>query len=436
MLYAMLVAALLSVAALGLERVATVLGRPRRWVWVAAISASIILPLVTLFGLNVAGGQTTILPVGAGRVVRGALQPLVASGTPTGGTSITNLNVLLVGTWFAASAVLLLGLFRSHRELSAARSGWGSATPSVLGLSGVELPLRLSDDFGPAVIGWRRSEIVLPRWLLDIPPVERSLVLLHESEHLRAGDVRLYLAGRLATVCVPWLLPLWWQLHRLRLAVEIDCDARVLRRGVDSSRYGRLLLEVGRRRSPTPLSAALAEPVSHLERRIRAMIETSPRYRWLHAGVAASVALVFVVLACESPTPQAGDSAVATEPDATVENANSTPRADAETGVDADPAYIARDEEPKLLNAPDLHRAMQDAYEPFREAGDDYTVSMYMFVDADGRVSRAVVQRSSGRAEVDEAAIAVTLKGRWEPARSDGEPIGVWVVLPLEFRTN
>src|SRR4051812_25005479 len=72
---------------------------------------------------------------------------------------------------------------------------------------------------------------------------------------------------------MPWNVPLWWQLGRLRFAVEIDCDARVLRRGYDVSRYGETLVVVGERQSATiGMVAAMAKPRSLLERRIRNML--------------------------------------------------------------------------------------------------------------------------------------------------------------------
>ena len=35
----------------------------------------------------------------------------------------------------------------------------------------------------------------------------------------------------MAVVLMPWNLPLWWQWRRLRFAIEVDCDARVLASG-------------------------------------------------------------------------------------------------------------------------------------------------------------------------------------------------------------
>ena len=103
----------------------------------------------------------------------------------------------------------------------------------------------------------------------------------------------------------PWNPALWWQLRRLRLAVEADCDARVLRRRADVRAYGSVLLEVGRRASRGRLAAAaaFAEPVSTLERRIRIM--TAPRVRrpLLRAAGLGALAAALAVAACEAPAP-------------------------------------------------------------------------------------------------------------------------------------
>ena len=82
--------------------------------------------------------------------------------------------------------------------------------------------------------------------------------------------VTLMTAG-LAAVLLPWNLPVWWQLRRLRLAIEVDCDARVVRRGGDLRQYASLLIEVGRRRAGggSPL-LALAGPASFLSTACRA----------------------------------------------------------------------------------------------------------------------------------------------------------------------
>jgi len=55
------------------------------------------------------------------------------------------------------------------------------------------------------------------------------MVIAHEQSHLAAHDPLLLIVALFLLVLMPWNLPLWWQLHRLRYAIEVDCDSRVLR---------------------------------------------------------------------------------------------------------------------------------------------------------------------------------------------------------------
>jgi hypothetical protein len=166
----------------------------------------------------------------------------------------------------------------------------------------------LSPSTGPVVIGLRRPEIVLPRWLLDRSPAEQRVVLDHEAEHIKAGDA-LVLAGACAAVAVmPWNAALWYMLSRIRLAVELDCDARVLRRGVSVSTYGTLLIDLAEQALPLGLTAAaLADDASHLHQRIIAMKPQIPRFALLRAGSAAVVGLVALLAACETTMPTESD---------------------------------------------------------------------------------------------------------------------------------
>jgi hypothetical protein len=162
----------------------------------------------------------------------------------------------------------------------------------------------VSPDTGPAVVGLLRGQIVLPEWSLQGGAAERRLVLDHELEHIRAGDVRLLALGLLLAVLVPWNLALWWQLRRLRLAVEVDCDARVLRRSADVAAYGAVLLEVGRRTVRERMAAAaFAEPISTLERRIRIMTASPVRRPLLRGAAFGVLALALLAAACETPGP-------------------------------------------------------------------------------------------------------------------------------------
>src|SRR5690606_36406073 len=90
---------------------------------------------------------------------------------------------------------------------------------------------------------------VVPAWVLELDAELRGLLLRHERAHAAAGDPRVLLAGLFLVAAMPWNPIVWLQLIRLRNAIELDCDARVLSAGADPERYGSLLIEVGRRRS-------------------------------------------------------------------------------------------------------------------------------------------------------------------------------------------
>ena len=103
---------------------------------------------------------------------------------------------------------------------------------------------------------------------------------------------------------MPWNLPLWWQLRRLRYAIEVDCDARVLDGGIDPTHYGETLISVGERQSAyVGAVAAMSESKSFLEERIRIMI--SKPVRWRRAGIAAlaGVSLGLTALAAQVSPP-------------------------------------------------------------------------------------------------------------------------------------
>ena len=173
------------------------------------------------------------------------------------------------------------------------------------------VPVLVSNEMGPALVGAVSPAIVVPEWALAMDPAQIALMLRHEQEHRRAGDGRLLAAAHLALVVMPWNVALWWQLLRLRVAVELDCDARVLR-DADARSYGDLLLEVARpRRRPRLIAVtAFAERASQLERRIRFVARQRDRAaRGTRVG-AALVALATVTAAWVSPKPSVPARAV------------------------------------------------------------------------------------------------------------------------------
>src|SRR5690606_31631657 len=212
---------------------------------------------------------------------------------------------------------------------------------------------------GPAVLGWLRGTVVLPEWALRLKPGWRRLVVAHERQHVRAYDPALLALGVFALALFPWNAALWWQVRRLRLAVEMDCDERVLREHPDVSAYGGLLLEVRRRAAlANALLAALSEPRSFLGRRVRRRVGGPGRRRVAQVAGLAVVTAGVLVLACQTPVPDRLVGAPDPEADVVVEIESPSRGAD----LAKQPAVTPYTNAPELKNRAEVQRALEQYY--------------------------------------------------------------------------
>jgi len=318
MLYCVAIAILFGVVGEALERALHLAGRATRWAWVAALAGSYLVPAAAWLRPSAFGALPVPLaqPVVAGlRATAGPSDPQPAGGAPLAPVrsfSLGDLDAALTWAWGLSAAALLFSLSAAALRLAALRRRWRRAT--VDGRA-----VLVSDNVGPAVAGLWRPRVVLPDWALRLSDHDRRLMLAHEDEHVRARDPWLLAGATAVLLLTPWNPVVWWQVRRLRLAVEMDCDARVLARGGDTPEYAELLLRVGQRRARLPLGApALGEPVSFLGRRIRRMVTDLPRWRWAGATAASMVAVAVIIAACEAPRPvglrAARDASAVVEP--------------------------------------------------------------------------------------------------------------------------
>ena len=144
--------------------------------------------------------------------------------------------------------------------------------------------------------------------------------MLHEREHLTARDPQILTTATLLFALFPWNAPLAWMLRRLRFAMEVDCDARVVRGGADPASYGEALLYVSQRQAPAPAtSIALIERPSQLERRINIMFASPRRYPALIAGLSLALASYCLAAAAKIEAPANIDRIGATQACASAE---------------------------------------------------------------------------------------------------------------------
>lgn len=212
----------------------------------------------------------------------------------------------ILALWIVTSLVLIAwivyGAMHWHRE----RRAW-----EVTELDGVRV--HLSEETGPAVLGLVSQRIVVPAWVRSLAPEYRELMLAHECEHIAARDPQRLAFALGALVLMPWNPALWWCAARMRRAIEMDCDARVLRRHPAPRAYGYLLLQVAARgNNAGPLAVPLVNLLrlpSELELRLRAM--TRPRTLAGRTALAgAAIAGAAMMAAFTAPVPRVTRAAV------------------------------------------------------------------------------------------------------------------------------
>ena len=292
MMYSILFGGLCAASAHALESAARVIGRPTRWIWFAAMTATLGISMMAMYKAV----------IGATGLISRRQGPSWLDGPASiyirYYDSLLRWDPILSPLLWVSSGIVAATFALAISRLVRRRRAWQRA--SLDGHS-----VLVSEAEGPALVGFINTVIVVPKWALGESERVRSLIMAHELEHQRAGDHLLSALVLVATVVQPWNPAVWWIARRLRVALEVDCDSRVLRRGSDPRSYGLLLLEAGSRaagcRLPIP---ALSRPLSSLEERLR-IITAERRSGRLRAARLGLLAAILVATAAFMPEPGA-----------------------------------------------------------------------------------------------------------------------------------
>ena len=325
MLYSLVVGGIITLAAIAAHDAQRATRRPVRWVWLGAIALLVAITAVAPMRRTAVARSSEIrlgIPATAassaravhglaGWIVRAkdaVLVPIQAWVAAAGEIAYTRLAQLppaayrvIALAWVAASLLTLLTFLASYRRVRGRMRTW-----PIQRVNGIEA--RIAPTTGPAVVGFAPAEIVIPEWLLGRPTHERELVLAHESEHLRAHDPWLLVLGCVAVTVMPWHPAIWYAFGRLRLAIEFDCDRRVLRRGVPAATYGSLLIDLTALHPVrSPAMPAFSFHGSSLEQRLVAMTARPARFTALRRATGGLIAAVALIAACESRLPTSAE---------------------------------------------------------------------------------------------------------------------------------
>jgi BlaR1 peptidase M56 len=309
-------AALLGGAAYALEKTAGLCRLPRRGVWAVSLLTSWILPLA-MIGYANQNNHNSLQAAVSGRA--GAAASLTMQNS-SGGAPLMNSVLLpawpsrpefdrtLAAAWSLASCGLLMLWGTAALRLHRRANRW-----PVVRIDGVAISV--TDTFGPAVFGYFHPRIVMPDAVLSQPDTVRSIALKHEQSHIAARDPALLLLALVLVLLAPWNIALWWQVRRLRFAIEVDCDARVLTQGIEPVLYGETLLSINQHCVAAPLgTVALTEPASQLEKRVRIMMTGPARHRKVLLGFSFAAAASLVLAAASLNAPAGEPSAALRKP--------------------------------------------------------------------------------------------------------------------------
>ncbi|HEV2328283.1 MAG TPA: M56 family metallopeptidase [Verrucomicrobiae bacterium] len=178
-----------------------------------------------------------------------------------------------------------LRVAQNVRRAATAPGEWDAILEEARQLTGLrQLPrLKLIDDAQtPAVYGLLRPVILLPRALAAKLSVRQlRAVLLHETVHLRRGDVWTNCAQTLLQIAY-WWHPLLWlanaRIRRLREEAVDDAVMLALRDGADA--YAPTLLEVAKYAFRRPLASlglvGILESRSALRQRVERLVDFRP----------------------------------------------------------------------------------------------------------------------------------------------------------------
>lgn len=96
-----------------------------------------------------------------------------------------------------------------------------------------------------------------------------------------------------------------------------------------------------------------------------------------------------------------------------------------------------RTEPPRLRNAIHVRRGLEQAYpRSLRRQGIGGTTQLMLRIAESGRVGERMVWESSGLCDLDEAALVVVDRMRFDPAQRNGHPETAWAVLDVTFETQ
>jgi beta-lactamase regulating signal transducer with metallopeptidase domain len=162
----------------------------------------------------------------------------------------------------------------------------------------------------PTAVGFRRSAVILPAWMVEEgTPEELKHVLLHELAHLRHRDDWTNLIQKLVKAILFFHPGVWWMERELSMHREIACDDSVLAQTASPRTYAECLARVAEKsflKRQMALAQAAVSRMRQLSVRVGRILDPNrkPATQSWRPAIPAVVALALVSGATVSSVPE------------------------------------------------------------------------------------------------------------------------------------
>ncbi|SDG72896.1 MULTISPECIES: M56 family metallopeptidase [unclassified Duganella] len=309
----------------------------------------------------------------------------------------------IVSLWALCAAVLALRMLAGlrwiarisrQRDTHPHQQRWEAELARLAQAFGIARAVRLrvtATLASPVTAGWWRPVVVMPAALLTgMQPDLLHALLAHEMAHIKRHDYLVNLLQNLIETLLFYHPAVWWISRRIRVERELIADRLAAQHLGEPRRLALALSELEKLRF-SGQQLALAANGGHLLLRIQHLLRPSPQsLNWK-----AALAMLAVATVCLSIYAQA----TAADKRTTVTRA-----AVIDFNTCTKPAW------PQGAIAANRTGRVQLAFQ----------------VGEDGRVNNSRIERTSGHADLDEAARSGIGKCQFKPATKAGKPFATW----------
>jgi TonB family protein len=379
-----------------------------RDIWLAVLLAAVAMPWLM---------QLNIVPTSAAPVLSSWPQLIEVVSAPAAANN-TILENALLALYACVTVVLLIRqsiglvrLWRLRRNAQPLQSDIREA-----------MDVRISSQLqSPANVF---STIVVPKEFNSWSDQQRQAVIAHERAHVRHRD---FYAQQLAHLhrSIFWFNPFaWWLVRRLSILNEHISDDAALSVMPERTAYAELLLGFARSTIHDENAVAMARPAT-LVTRVERILGGEPSPPQLGRRYA-TFAVLLPIIGFAS-----GFRATAATNDPSTPAPRPRPAAAQATASLSPKSKVVL---PKSNPSMPLSHPVYPP--PARRLLEQGTVVLKLYVTEKGRVSDAVVEKSSGFVELDNAARYESFRWRVDPGTIDGTPAAMWGKFAVTFKLD